>query len=137
MSPVAFLLALGMAQQSDAAAPQKPAKPTPSAEEQLPEEDEAARPKVYAFNPLQATHEVATGDFYMKKKNYKAAAARYLEATRWNPQMAEAFRKLGEAEEKKDDTKQAREAYRKSLAIDPDSKSASEIKKRLQKLGAS
>jgi tetratricopeptide (TPR) repeat protein len=137
MSPALLLLALGMAQQSDAPTAQKPAKPAASAEDQLPEEDEGARPKVYAFNPLQATHEVATGDFYMKKKNFKAATARYLEATRWNPQMAEAFRKLGEAEEKQDDTKQARVAYQKSLELDPDSKSAAEVKKRLQKLGAS
>jgi len=103
----------------------------------LPEEDESLRPKDYAFNPLQATREVQTGDFYMKKGKYKAAVARYTEATRWNPQMAEAFRKLGEAEEKQDDPKEAREAYQKSLELDPDSKAAGEVKKRLQKLAAS
>jgi tetratricopeptide (TPR) repeat protein len=137
MSPALLLLALGLGQQNaDSSQAKKPPAPA-SAEDQLPEEDESLRPRVYAFNPLQATREVATGDFYFKKKNYKAAVARYTEATKWNPQMAEAFRKLGEAEEKQDDTKEAREAYQKALEIDPASKSAAEVKKRLQKLGAS
>jgi tetratricopeptide (TPR) repeat protein len=137
MSPLLLLLALGLAQQGATPPAQKPDGAAKSAEDQLPEEDESLRPKVYAFNPLQATKEVQTGDFYMKKGKYKAAVARYTEATRWNPQMAEAFRKLGEADEKEDDTKGAREAYQKALEIDPSSKAAGEVKKRLQKLGVS
>jgi tetratricopeptide (TPR) repeat protein len=137
MSPLLLLLAVGLAQQGSPPAAQKPPDAAKSAEDQLPEEDESLRPKVYAFNPLQATREVQTGDYYMKKGKYKAAVARYTEATRWNPQMAEAFRKLGEAEEKEDDPKAAREAYQKSLEIDPNSKAAGEVKKRLQKLGVS
>jgi predicted negative regulator of RcsB-dependent stress response len=43
---------------------------------------------------------------------------------------------LGEADEKEDDTKGAREAYQKALEIDPSSKAAGEVKKRLQKLGS-
>ncbi len=71
-----------------------------------------------------------------RRRKCRAAVARYTEATRWNPQMAEAFRKLGEADEKEDDTKGAREAYQKALEIDPSSKAAGEVKKRLQKLGS-
>jgi tetratricopeptide (TPR) repeat protein len=141
MSPLLLLLAAGLAQQGTTPAAQKPADTKPAAspteEQQLPEEDENLRPKEYAFNPLQATREIRTGDFYMKKGKYKAAVGRYREATRWNPQMAEAFRKLGEAEEKQDDMKEARAAYQKSLEIDSDSKAAGEVKKRMQKLPAS
>ena len=104
-------------------------QPPPSAEP--PEEDAAYKPKGYSFNPLQAEKEVKTGDFYFKKKNYKAAASRYEEATKWNPGWAEAFFRLGEAREKLNDQKAAREAYAKYLELAPDGKEAAIVKKKL------
>jgi tetratricopeptide (TPR) repeat protein len=137
MSLPLLLLAAGLMRQSDSKAPDED-KAKPAAQEQKPpEEDDAAKPTVYGFNPLNATKDVRTGDFYMKKGNYKAAVARYLEATKWNSQMAEAYRKLGEAEEKFDEPKQARDAYQKFLELDPNSREAGEVRKHLQKLAAS
>lgn len=99
-----------------------------------PEEDAAFATKNYEFNPLQATKEINTGRFYMHKGNWKGARNRFLEATRWNPGSAEAFLLLGEAEEKLNNRKNAKEAYQKYLEIEPESKEAGTIKKKLAKL---
>ncbi len=138
MSLPLLVLAVGLMQQGGASpAANPPAKPPQApTEDAPPEEDDALKPKDYAFNPLQATREVRTGDFYMKKGKYKAAVARYLEATRWNNQMADAYRKLGEAEEKQDEPKLAREAYQHFLELSPDSRQAAEVRKHLQKIPA-
>ena len=63
-------------------------------ESEPPEEDDAAKPTEYAFNPLQAEHELKVGEFYMKKGSYAAAVARFTEATKWNPTLAEAYLEL-------------------------------------------
>ena len=138
MSLPLLLLAVGLMQNGDAPTPPKlknaPATPTATQDQSPPEEDESLVPKEYAFNPVQAAKEIRTGDFYLKKGKYKAAVARYLEATRWNNQSAEAFRKLGEAEEKQDEPKLAKDAFQQALNLGPDAKEAAEIKKHLQKL---
>lgn len=95
-----------------------------------PEEDETLKAKEYAFNPLQAEKEIKVGDFYFKKGSFKAAALRYEEATRWNPSSAEAFLKLGRAQQKLKNEKAALEAYRKYVALAPESKTAQELRKR-------
>lgn len=106
--------------------------PPPPKEQAPPEEDETLQPKKeYAFNPLQAEKEVQTGEFYFKKGSYKAAASRFLEATKWNPGYAEAYFHLGEAEEKLRDQKAAREAWSKFLELAPEDKRADEVKKKL------
>jgi tetratricopeptide (TPR) repeat protein len=100
-------------------------------QQEPPEEDEILRPKEYSFNPLQATKELKIGDFYSKKGNHRAASMRYLEATRWNPTLAEAFLKLGQAREKLKDDTGAKEAYEKYLTLAPDAKEAGSIRKKL------
>ena len=96
-----------------------------------PEEDVGSLPKEYAFNPLQATKDLQIGNYYFKKGNYKGALNRFREATRWNPNYAEAYLRLGESEEKLKDTKAAHEAYAKYLELAPDSKEAGPVKKKL------
>jgi len=106
-----------------AAQQQKPAEP--------PEEDESLLPKEYSFNPLQAEKELKIGAFYFKRGRYRAAALRFQEATKWNPGLAEAYLRLGEAREKLKDQKAARAAYAKVLELAPDHKRAVEIKRKL------
>jgi tetratricopeptide (TPR) repeat protein len=107
----------------------------PKQEEQIPpEEDEALAPKVYSFNPLQAEKELKIGNYYFRKGSFRAAAQRFREATKWNGNLAEAWLRLGEAEEKKNDKKAAGEAYAKYLELAPDAKNASEIRKKFDKL---
>ena len=103
-------------------------------EEVPPEEDEGLAPKVYTFNPLQADKEIRIGGFYFKKGSYKAAARRFEEATKWNPGLADAYLKWGEALEKLRNKPGAREAYTKFVELAPDDKRAPEIKKKLEKI---
>ncbi len=99
-----------------------------------PEEDKSEAPKEFSFNPVQSQKQILAGDYYFKKGNFIAAANRYDEATKWNDGNAEAWLRLGEAEEKKPNLKAARVAYQKYLEISPDAKNAAEIRKRVAKI---
>jgi tetratricopeptide (TPR) repeat protein len=100
-----------------------------------PDEDKSSpQPKQYTFNPLQSKREMGPGEFYFKKGDYRAAAGRFSEATKWNPGNAEAWLRLGDAQEKMRDLKAAREAYAKYLQLAPDAKNAAEVKKKVEKL---
>ena len=125
------LLALAASAQQP---PPKKQTPAPATQEQEPpEEDASLVPKEYSFNPLQATKELKIGNYYFKKGNYRAAAQRFTEATKWDGTLAEAYLRLGETREKQHDRKAAAEAYTKYLEIAPDAKDAAEVKKRLAK----
>lgn len=106
----------------------------PKDEPPEPDEDEPGPEPEYTFNPIQAKKEVQIGDFYFKKKSYRAAAGRYERATRWQPGLADAYYKLGEAREKLGQSEQAVAAYQKFLEIDASSKKAEEVKKKVAQL---
>jgi tetratricopeptide (TPR) repeat protein len=114
--------------------PAKPPAQPQTIEQEPPEEDVDLKPKEYAFNPLQAKKELQVGDEYWKKHSYRAAAGRFREATRWNPKLAEGWLRLGEAEEKLRNSKDAKEAYGKYLELQPDAKDAAEIRKKIASL---
>ncbi len=99
-----------------------------------PEEDKALATEEYAFNPLQAQKELQTGNYYFKKGSYRAAVGRFREAIKWNDGYADAWLRLGEAEEKLNDRKAAREAYTRYLDVAADAHNAGEIRKKLEKL---
>jgi tetratricopeptide (TPR) repeat protein len=103
---------------------------------QLPPEEDAGvpKPEEYVFNPVKSKRDVAVGSFYLKKGDYKAAAGRFREATKWNDGNAEAWLLLGQAEERNDDAKAARAAYERYLQLAPDAKHAQDVRKRLEKL---
>jgi len=107
------------------------AQQPPAAPPEPPEEDEALQPKVYALNPVQAKKEIVVGDQYLKKARYGAAVNRYLEATRWDPGSAEAFLKLGTAQEKRREYGPAREAYAKFLELSDDPKEKDLVRKKM------
>ena len=109
---------------------QKPAA-QPKPQEPVEEDKTLQPPKEYEFNPLQAETEITTGKYYFKKGSYKAAIARFREATKWNPQSADAYLWLGNTLAIAKDTKGAKEAYAKYLELAPDAKNAAEIKKKL------
>jgi tetratricopeptide (TPR) repeat protein len=110
------------------------AKPLPNQsndEENPPEEDESVMPEKFVLNPLESERNIRVGNYYWHKGKYRAAAGRYTRATKYNPNSPEAFFKLGEAEAKLKNTEAARQAFQKVLALAPDSKLASEAKKKL------
>lgn len=110
--------------------PAEQAKPEVQ-EQEPPEEDENLAPKEYSFNPLEAEKNLKVGNYYFKKGNYKAAVNRFREATKWNPNLADAYLRLGEGEEKMKDKKAAKEAYAKFLELAPASKEAESVKRKL------
>src|SRR5580698_1714394 len=85
-----------------------------------PEEDKSKIVEEYSFNPLKSKKDVTIGEFYFKKSDFKAAAARFREATKWNDGNAEAWLRLGDAEDRMHDAKATREAWEKYLQVAPD-----------------
>ncbi len=103
-------------------------------ETNLPEEDERLAPKKYVLNPLEAKRNLEIGNQYWNKHAYQGALSRYKDATRYNPNFAEAFLKVGETEEKLHHNDEAKAAFQKVMKIAPDSKFAAEAKKKLEGL---
>ena len=128
-----YALALGSVLAMPARAQDQPKQQ--KVEQEPPEEDANLKaPRDYSFNPLQANKELQVGLEYFKRHSYKAAAGRFREATRWNPNLAEAWLRLGEAEEKRKNREDAKEAYAKYLELQPESKDAAEIRKKVASL---
>jgi tetratricopeptide (TPR) repeat protein len=99
-----------------------------------PEEDESVKPKVYTFDPLEADRNIRIGNFYMHRgrgNDYRAALGRYEDATKYNPNSAEAFFKVGEAEEKLKNKDAAKIAFEKVIQLAPDSKLAHDARKKI------
>ncbi|MGA8029310.1 MAG: tetratricopeptide repeat protein [Bryobacteraceae bacterium] len=119
--------------QNQPKAAQKPAQ-QPAEEPQPPEEDESVAPKVYPLDPLESERNIKVGNFYMHKGSpagYRAARGRYEDATKYNPSSAEAFFKLGEAEEKLKNKEAAKAAFERAIQLAPDSKLAHDARKKL------
>jgi tetratricopeptide (TPR) repeat protein len=136
-----FLSAAGFAQDQPPPPQQQKkletTRPQKPAEQEPPEEDESLKPEEFTLNPLEAQKNITAGDYYFKtKKNYHAAARRYLRATKWDPGSPEAFLKLGESEEKLNDHAAACEAYEKYLELAPTAKNAAAISKKIEKCPA-
>lgn len=103
-------------------------------EELPPEEDKSRMPKEYSFNPVQANKELTVGEFYFRKGDFRAAALRFGEATKWNPGNATAWLRLGEALEKNHAPKDARGAYLKYLEAAPEAKDRIDVRKRIDRI---
>jgi tetratricopeptide (TPR) repeat protein len=111
-----------------------PKEKAPQNEQAPPEEDETIqKPKEYSFNPIQAEKELRIGNYYFRKGSYKAAANRFQEAANWNPGFAEAYLRLGDAEEKLKDKKAAEGAYQQFVKLAPEDKRAEAVKKKIGK----
>jgi tetratricopeptide (TPR) repeat protein len=111
-----------------------PAEGQISPDQLPPEEDKAKVEEHYTFNPVQSIKDVRIGEFYFKKGDFKAAAGRFRDATKRNDGNAEAWLRLGDAEEGMKDTKAAQEAWEKYLQLAPKAKNAAEVRKKLEKL---
>ena len=130
----ALFFALGVCLCADDLKKERPKPPASAPEEIPPEEDTSIAVKEYSFNPLQADKELRIGNYYFHKGRYRAAAQRFREATKWNQGYADAWLRLGEAEEKLKDPKAAKEAYAKFVELAPEAKNLPEVKKKLDKL---
>jgi TolA-binding protein len=88
------------------------------------------------WDPHKAAKDIEVGDFYYRKKNYRAAGSRYKEALTYKPNDAVANFRLAECEEKTGDTADAVTHYRAYLKILPEGPLAQDAQKALERLGA-
>ncbi len=74
----------------------------------------------HPWSPMKALKDVEVGDFYFKRKNYKAALERYREALYYKEGDAVASFRLAECQEKLGDKAEAKKYYEQYLKILPD-----------------
>ena len=90
----------------------------------------------HTFDPHRASKDLEVGDFYFKRKNYRAALERYREALLYKPHDAFANFRMAQALEKLARLDEAAECYREYLKILPNGPQAEEAKKALEKIKA-
>ena len=92
--------------------------------------------EMHPFNPYRALKDDEVGDYYMKRKNYHAALARYQDALIWKEKDAVANFRIAQCYEKLNQPDDAITHYREYLKILPDGPFAKESQKALEKLKA-
>jgi tetratricopeptide (TPR) repeat protein len=88
------------------------------------------------WNPHKAEKDVEVGDFYFKRKNYRAALDRYREALYYKYDDAVAMFRLGVCQEKVGEGEEARKAYQSYLKILPQGPFAAEARHGLERLNS-
>jgi Flp pilus assembly protein TadD len=88
------------------------------------------------WDPHKAAKDVEVGDFYFKRKNYRAAEDRYREALRYKDNDAVATIRLAVCLEKLGVWDDARAEYESYLRILPHGPQASEAQKAIDRLKA-
>ena len=132
---LAVLCVASAAAQEGAEGPESFAERTEDRPAMVDEDEQFAPPEqTYAFNPVQARNELKVGNYYAKKGSYRAAAGRYLEATRWDPNFGEAHWRLGRARERLGLAREAIAAYTRFLSIEPSGKRARSARQSLASL---
>jgi len=88
------------------------------------------------WNPHKAAKDIEVGDFYFKRKNYRAAFDRYREALVFKPDDALANYRLGQCFEKFNNPEEARTHYEAYLKILPHGPLSDDARKAIEKLKA-
>jgi tetratricopeptide (TPR) repeat protein len=88
----------------------------------------------HPWNPMKALKDIDVGDYYFKRKNYKAALARYQEALYYKDKDAVASFRVAVCQEKLGAKSEARKYYEQYLKILPEGPFAREAHSSLAKL---
>jgi tetratricopeptide (TPR) repeat protein len=88
----------------------------------------------HPWNPHKAAKDIEVGDFYFKRKNYRAAEDRYREALLYKENDAIATFRLAVCLEKMDQPDDARREYENYLKILPHGPQSEEAQKAVQRL---
>src|SRR6202045_4706963 len=110
--------------------------PTSGVVDTNPEDEPADVQEMHPWNPYRAMKDDEVGDFYFKRKNYRAALVRYQDALIWKEKDAIANFRIAECYEKLDQPEQAIPHYEEYLKILPQGPLAKEARKALEKLKA-
>lgn len=88
----------------------------------------------HPWNPMKALKDIEVGDFYFKRKNYRAALERYKEALYYKDGDAVASYHVAVCQEKLGDKAEARKYYEQYLKILPEGPMAKEAHTSLARL---
>ena len=122
----------------DLSPPKNDQKDHPMSSTKIDDENDADSDvqEMHPWDPHKAAKDVEVGDYYFKKKNYKAAISRYQEALVYKPNDAIAEFRLAEAFDKTGNSSEAIGHYKNYLKILPHGPDAEDAQKALAKLNA-
>jgi len=123
--------------QIDVSPPPDDAKAHPKSSEILMDESSNNVSEMHPWNPHKAAKDIEVGDFYFKRKNYRAAEDRYREALFYKDNDAVATYRLAICLEKMDRPEEARAEYESYLKILPHGPQAEDAKKAIEHLKGS
>jgi tetratricopeptide (TPR) repeat protein len=99
-----------------------------------PPSDNSDVQEFHPWNPMRAMKDIQVGDFYFKRKNYRAALDRYKEALYYKDKDAVASFRLAVCHEKLGDKAEARKYFEQYLKILPDGPLAKDAHSSLDRL---
>jgi tetratricopeptide (TPR) repeat protein len=122
--------------QIDLTPPPDDAKAHPKSSEILTDEGSGSSDAadLHPWDPHRAAKDIEVGDYYFKRKNYRAAEDRYREALYYKDNDALATYRLGICLEKMDRPEEARTEYQRYLDILPHGPQAEDSKKAVERL---
>jgi tetratricopeptide (TPR) repeat protein len=124
----------------DISAPKDDAKNHPASKAAVADLDVGDSPdtsgvqEFHPWNPMKAVKDIEVGDFYFKRKNYRAALERYMEALYYKDNDAVASFRLAVCQEKLGDKTEARKYYEQYLKILPEGPFAKDAHASLDRL---
>jgi tetratricopeptide (TPR) repeat protein len=120
----------------DISPPKDDAKSHPSSDSSIADEpdDNSDVQEMHPWNPHKAAKDLEVGDFYFRRKNYRAALERYREALLYKPNDALSNFKLAECFAKLDNSSEAVVHYREYLKILPHGPLSKDAEKNIQKM---
>jgi tetratricopeptide (TPR) repeat protein len=92
--------------------------------------------EMHPWDPHRAAKDIEVGDFYFKRKNYRAAEDRYREALYYKDNDAMATYRLGVCLEKLNELSEARTEFENYLKILPNGPQAEDARKAIDRLKA-
>ncbi len=101
-----------------------------------PEDDVGDVHEMHPWNPYRALKDDEVADFYLKRKNYRAALARYQDALAFKQHDAAANFGMAQCYEKLNQPAEAVTHYKEYLKILPQGPLSKEARKALERLGA-